>query len=162
MRMVFTFLLFCGLTLHAAPSTNTVATAIKLAQFAAAEVIYRSYFPSDHSAESRSNIVYCLWFGKSDTPLPPEFMQRFTTSPPHVTTGTNSLIFTNRWWVQRDTRREVVFLALKSLKIHARRAEAKLTYRAHGTMIMETIELSTKDGKWTVDEKITGLIACGG
>ena len=158
MRTLATFIvLTIGFTSQAAPATNAVLVD---SQYPAAEAVYRSFFPEPYWRESRTNLVYCLSFGSSDSALVSDFMARFQAPSPRVITGTNGFVVGPGSRVERGTGREVVILALRSLSIRGEHAEARVLYCAPSTVITETLLLTRKDGQWSVTKRKQESIAC--
>ena len=160
MRNIVAIVLFIwGFGAYAAPSATNEA--LRSSQYSAAEVVYRSFFPGPQWRESRTNLVYCLSFGTSDLPLASDFMARFSAPSPRVITGTNGIVYPAPGLrVERESGREVVVLALRSLSIHGDHADARVLYCAPSTVITETLQLTQKDGRWGVTKRKQESIAC--
>jgi len=99
-----------------------------------------------------TNLVYCLCYGLSNSPLPSDFMGGFTNPTPRVITGTNTLVFKNDGGIsERETGRPVVVLALRGLVITGDRADTSIRYINGGMVIAQMYRLIKKDGQWTYD-----------
>jgi hypothetical protein len=150
MRTIITFMsLMVGFALQAAPpTTNEVLHA---SQYAAAEVIYRSFLPGAQWPVSETNSVYCLSFGSPDEAVPSDFMAHFPGPLPRVITGTNGLIFPKPGVIlERESGRKVVRLMLCSLSSHGGDAEARLIYATGSETVTETLQLAEQDGRWKI------------
>jgi hypothetical protein len=99
-----------------------------------------------------TNLVYCLCYGMSNSPLPSDFMGGFTNPTPRVITGTNTLVFKNDGSIlERETGRPVVVLALRALVITGDRADSSIRYINGGMVIAQMYRLIKKDGQWNYD-----------
>src|SRR4051794_28902936 len=85
-------LLACCAAYLADAATNAVLPASEYDPAAAAFWLFVQP-PSPKQERWRTNLVYCLSYGRSNSPLPADFMARFVTSPLKVITDTNALQF---------------------------------------------------------------------
>jgi hypothetical protein len=99
-----------------------------------------------------TNLVYCLCYGTSHSPLPLDFMGAFTNPTPRVITGTNGLLFkTDGSIVERATGRPVVVLALRGLVVNGDRADASIRYIDSSRSIAQMSRFIKRDDHWRND-----------
>jgi hypothetical protein len=99
-----------------------------------------------------TNLVYCLCYGISNSPLPSDFVKRFTNPTPHVITGTNTLIFKDDGEIlERETGQPVVVLALRGLVITGDHADSSIRYINGGMTIAQMFRFARTGGEWTYD-----------
>jgi len=99
-----------------------------------------------------TNLVYCLCYGISNSPLPSDFMGGFTNPTPRVITGTNTLVFRNDGTIlEGETGRPAVVLALRGWVISGDGADVSIRYIDSKVTVAQKYRFIRKDGQWTYD-----------
>jgi hypothetical protein len=142
--------------LEQSKNTNDVPS---VSEYELAQAVYRPFIHDRIIAQPHSgsfkivpetNLVYCLCYGMSNSPLPSDFMSGFTNLTPRVITGTNTLIFRNDGAIlERETGRPVVILALRGLVVKGDSADASIRYIDAERSIAQIFHYKKRDGQWT-------------
>jgi hypothetical protein len=151
MRTIYTTLFLvtvCSL-FAARGATNDVLAA---SEYAPAEAVFQLFLPMPPLPPKqgwRTNLVYCLTYGRSNSSLPADFMARFSAIPYRVITGTNALIFgASGAIIERASGRQAVVLALRGLDIKADRADASIRWIDSARTVAQVVHFVKKDGDW--------------
>ena len=139
----------------AAPPAPTNAT-LAVADFDLAEFVFRQHMSSDTSH------VFHLAVGTNDAGLPADFMTRFQGQPPIVRSAHgNVLVVSNKFVLDRITRKEAVGLGIRQLRMRGDAAEVQVVRFASFTSSSTRYYLVRERGKWRVKNKKTEWTACG-
>jgi len=140
-------LLIAGILPFAArAATNEV---LLTSQYDPAEATFRQFLHTSPKQGWRTNLVYCLSYGTSSSPLPSDFMTRFEGSPLRVITDTNALLFSSSGKiVDRTSGREAVILSLRALAVKGDRADASIRWIDSSRAIANIFHFTMKDGSW--------------
>lgn len=138
-----------------APIIRTNAP-LAVADYDLAEFVFRQHMSSD------TNHVFHLAVGTNDMALPPDFMTRFQRQAPIVRSAYgNVLVVSNRFVVDRITRKEAVGLGIRQLRVLGNAAEVQVVRFASFTSSSTRYYLERERGKWRVKDKKTEWTACG-
>jgi hypothetical protein len=138
-------------------ATNSVLTA---SEYAPAEVVFRLFLPTPPPPKQgwRTNLVYCLTYGRSHSPLPTEFMARFSAIPLRVITDTNALLFSTGGAItERASGRQAVVLALRSLDITGDHADASIRWIDSTRTVAQVVHFVKKDGDWKYEDMFSTI-----
>jgi hypothetical protein len=143
-----TFLLIAGiLPLAARAATNEV---LLTSQYDPAEAAFRQFLHISPKQGWRTNLVYCLSYGTSRSPLPSDFMTRFAKCQLRVITDTNALLFSSSGKiVDRTSGREAVILSLRALAVKGDRADASIRWIDSSRTIANVFHFAKQDDRWT-------------
>ncbi len=137
---------FCSSAGRAA--TNEVLLA---SEYDAAEAAYRLFlhYPPPPKQGWRTNLVYCLSYGRANSPLPTDFMARFATTPLRVITDTNALVFSPGGGIlERASSRAAVVLALRALDIKGDRADASIRWIDSSSTVAQVYRFVREEERW--------------
>jgi len=81
-----------GPALPVQAATNEI---LRASEYGPAEAVYGQFLHTPTSPKQgwRTNLVYCLSYGRSNSPLTADFMARFAATPLRVITDTDALLF---------------------------------------------------------------------
>jgi hypothetical protein len=127
--------------------TEGAPATLQISQYPAAETIYRNFLPGGQWPESGTNFIYDLSYAVADSPMPADFMARFSDSTARIVAGT---AFEPGVSVERKSGREIRRLFLRSLDIHGDNAEARFFYVFPSRVFEEQLELARKNGQWRI------------
>ncbi len=142
------FLVTLRPALPASAATNEVLLA---SEYEPAEAVYRLFLhtPPPPKQGWRTNLVYCLSYGRSNSPLPADFMTRFAATPLRVITGTNALLFAAGGAISdRASGRAAVVLALRGLSVKGDRADASILWVESARTVAQVFRFKKEGGRW--------------
>jgi hypothetical protein len=139
----------------AAPPIPTNA-ALAVADYDLAEFVFRQHMSSDTSH------VFHLAVGTNDVAPPPDFITRFQGQSPIVRSAHgNVLVVSNKFVLDRITRKEAVGLGIRQLRVLGDAAEVQVVRFASFTSSSTRYYLVRERGRWRVKDKKTEWTACG-
>jgi hypothetical protein len=148
--------LLFGLRLFAAPQPASTNTPLATADYDLTEMVFRQYLSAD------SKCVYHLTYGTNDAVLPADFMTRFKGQSPIVRSALDGVtVVSNRFVLDKITRREAVGLGIRQLHVTGDKAEVQVVYFASGTSNSTRYYLVRERSRWRVKDKKLEWIACG-
>jgi hypothetical protein len=137
-------LVILGISAHA--STNEVLLA---SNYDPAEAVFRDFLHTSPKQGWRTNLVYCLSYGTTCSPLPSDFMARFAGIPLRVITDTNALVFRSGGSIaERESGRQAVILSLRALVVNADQADASIRWIDSSRTIFHVLHFAQKNGRW--------------
>ena len=150
MRAILTTFLLAtlGTLLTASAATNEVLLA---SDYEPAEAAYRLFLQTPPPSKQgwRTNLVYCLAYGRSNSPLPADFMARFAATPLRVITDTNALLFAAGGAISdRVSGRPAVVLALRSLSLKEGHADASIRWIDSSRTVAQVFHFVKESGGW--------------
>lgn len=124
----FLLSLLFALRVFAAPQSARTNTPLATADYDLAESIFRQYVSAD------AKCVFHFSNGTNDAVLPADFMARLKGQSPIVrSTRDGVTVVSNRFVLDKITRKEAVGLGIRQLRVKGDTAEVQVLYFASGT-----------------------------
>jgi hypothetical protein len=145
-------ILFLATLCRAVPADAATNEVLVASEYEPAEVVYKQFLwpPALPRDGWRTNVVFCLVYGRSNSPLPADFMARFADIPLRVITDTNALLFAAGGSIsERASGRPAVVLALRALSIKGDSAGASIRWIDSARTIAHVYRLVNEGGRWT-------------
>jgi hypothetical protein len=148
--------LLFAMRVFAAPQPPNSA-ALPVAHYDLAELVFRQYVSAD------AKCVFHLSYGTNDAVLPADFIARFKGQSPLVRSLPDGVIVvSNRFVLDKITRKQAVGLGIRQLHVTGDTAEVQVVYFASGTSTSTRYYLVRERNGWRVKDKKMEWIACGG
>ena len=148
--------LLLALRVFSAPQPSGTDAPLATADYDLAELVFRQYVSAD------AKCVYHLSYGTNDTVLPADFMTRFKGQSPLVrSTPDGVTVVSNRFVLDKITRKEAIGLGIRQLRVTGDKAEVQVLFFASGTSNSTRYYLVRERGRWRVKDKKMEWIACG-
>jgi len=150
------------LTAWFSPVAHGTASEVLLAsEYDPAEAVFRLFldYPPLPKQGWRTNLIYCLSFGRSNSPLPVDFITRFAATPLRVITDTNALVFSpGGAMAERASARPAVVLALRVLEIKGDRAEASIRWIDSSRTVSQVYHFVKEERGWKYQNGFSTLL----
>jgi hypothetical protein len=154
--LAFLFSMMIVLQVTAAPPTANTNAVLTAAHYDLAEVVFRQYMSAD------SKCIFALSYGTNDSSLPADFMARFKGKHPLVMSSPdNIMVVSNKFVIDKITRKEAVGLGIRELRVTGDTAEAHVIYFASHTQNSTVFHMTRDAGKWRVKDRKAEWVADG-
>lgn len=121
---------------------STTNQVLDPANYEVAEACFREFF-------WRTNQVLCLTYGTAYSPLPVDFMKRFSGNAPRVITSTAELsISPDRSITHRSSGREAFVVSMRTLRVRGDGAEASVRFTDSASDRTQTHYLKKDSAGW--------------